>query len=65
MEITINVRNVYGQEVAYPACVSSKRFARIAKTRTLTEDTLYQIKQLGYRVRIQRTMGKFEYLAQQ
>lgn len=48
MKITIQLRNVYGTYKAYPVCDRAKAFARIAKTSTLTPDTLKDIDALGY-----------------
>ncbi len=50
MEIKITVRNIYGALTIYPACETARKFARIARTKTLTFETLEQIRSLGYRV---------------
>lgn len=46
--ITVQVKNVYGEDKVYPVCEKAKLFAEIAGTKTLTESTLKKIKQLGY-----------------
>jgi hypothetical protein len=47
MEIFVNVKNVYGNTLYYPACEKSKIFAEIAGSKTLTLDTIEQIEKLG------------------
>ena len=54
MEITIKLRNNYGQQVAYPACEHSELFAAIADTKTLTARTLNLIKTMGYTINIEQ-----------
>ena len=49
-QITVTVRRVYGNPVIYPACDQARQFARIAGTKTLTLDTLRQIRALGYTI---------------
>ena len=48
MELTVKVRNNYGTEVIYPTCEVGEAFARIAGTKTLTDQTRLIMKQLGY-----------------
>lgn len=50
-EITVEVRDVYGQMKYYPHCADAKVFAAIAGTRTLTEQTLRRVMKLGYKVK--------------
>ena len=54
--ITVEVRDVYGQTMYYPACDEAKLFAQIAGTKTLTLDVLNKIKALGYGVTATRTV---------
>ena len=54
--ITIEVRDVYGQVKFYPTCDSAKLFADIAGTKTLTADALKKIEALGYVVTATRTI---------
>jgi len=51
-KITIERRDQYGAPVFHPVCTQAKLFARIAKTKTLTLDTLAHIKALGYQLEI-------------
>ena len=50
MKIRVQIRSVYGVENVYPVCDNAQCFARIARTKTLTVDTLAQIKALGYAI---------------
>ena len=50
MSITIQTRNVYGNEVHYPICDKAQGFAQIAGTKTLTVQTLKLIQMLGYEI---------------
>lgn len=52
MQITIEIKNQYGNERIFPACPTAAIFAGIAGTKTLTRDNLAAIKALGYEVRI-------------
>ena len=46
--IEVQIKNVYGNEVVYPLCFVGKSFALIAKTKTLTDETIQIMKELGY-----------------
>lgn len=50
MEIKVQVRSVYGNDLVYPACPDAKRFADIAGTKTLGHGVLCLIEALGYTV---------------
>lgn len=50
MQITIEVRSVYGTTKVYPACEKAKTFAQIAGTKTLSHFTLCAIESLGYTI---------------
>jgi len=54
MNIYVNERSVYGNTMVYPACDKAKAFANIAGTKTLTFETIAEIKILGYDVLIQQ-----------
>ena len=51
MKIEVIIEPQYGRWVYYPACKDAKVFAEIAGTKTLTENTLVQIKNLGYEIK--------------
>lgn len=48
MQITVEVKNVYGVINVYPTCHVGDTFAAIAGTKTLTDQTRALMKQLGY-----------------
>jgi hypothetical protein len=50
MQITIELKWNYGSCAFYPACETSKQFALIAGTKTLTQDALRIIKAMGYTI---------------
>jgi hypothetical protein len=52
MELLIEVRNVYGNEMIYPANDAARTFASIAGTKTLKRDTLKKAQSLGFTVRV-------------
>ena len=46
MILLLAIREVYGKQIAYPANDTAELFARIAGTKTITQDTLELINQL-------------------
>jgi len=52
MQILVTLKSVYGETKCYPACDKAKGFAQIAGTKTLTQDTLRAIKELGVDIKI-------------
>ena len=50
MSITIELKWQYGNCAFYHLCETSKRFAQIAGTKTLTQDALRIIKAMGYTI---------------
>lgn len=50
--ITVEIKDVYGSRVVYPACESAKSFARIAGTKTLTPAALREIEALGFGIEV-------------
>lgn len=50
--IQIEIRNVYGNTVAYPVDTQAKVFAAIAGHKTLTRSTLQGVLSLGYSVQV-------------
>jgi hypothetical protein len=50
MTITIELKWQYGNCAFYPLCETSRRFAQIAGTKTLTQDALRIIKAMGYTI---------------
>lgn len=52
MQVTIEIKHIYGMKTIYPACEVSKRFAQLAGTKTLTPKSLIHINALGYTIAI-------------
>lgn len=52
MEITVEIKNVYGVQTVYPVCDQAKFFAALAGTKTLTTQAVKLIKQQGYSLRV-------------
>lgn len=51
MNIEIKIKDVYGNQMIYPACEKARLFATIAGTKTLTHATLCLIERLGYEIK--------------
>lgn len=49
-QISVTIRQVYGNETIYPACRTSAFFAALAGTKTLTDDALRLIAANGYEI---------------
>jgi hypothetical protein len=58
MCIKVKLAQQYGQEVIQPVCDKAKLFALMVGTKTLTRQTISQIKTLGYRVEVMPTEPK-------
>lgn len=58
MQIEVQLKQQYGQEVVVPICIAAKLFAQVAGTKTLTRPTIELVKQLGYRVVVAPTEPK-------
>jgi hypothetical protein len=52
MQIIIQIRSVYGNNLAYPMCENSKTFARMLNSKTINRRTLYDIEHLGFTVMV-------------
>ena len=52
MDISVQIKSVYGRDLVYPVCKRAMAFATIANTDTLTQQTIDQIKLLGYRIMV-------------
>jgi hypothetical protein len=53
MNITVRIKNVYGEDKVYPVCNAAKTFAELAGTTTLTARAVSLIKQLGYTINVE------------
>ena len=48
MELEVQIKNLYGRDVIYPVCEKAQLLTRLSGNRTLTEEAIAVIKQLGY-----------------
>jgi hypothetical protein len=58
LEITIHIKNVYGEDKAYPVCEKAKLFTDIAGTKTLRPADLNYIQALGYKITVKQQQVK-------
>ena len=49
-KIQVIKKNVYGNDLIYPACKESKFFIELTGRKTLTLDDLKKIKEYGYEI---------------
>ena len=54
MNITVEIREVYGQSKIYPVCDKAKIFADIAGTTTLLPRDIQRIQVLGFEVLVKQ-----------
>jgi hypothetical protein len=54
MNITVEIREVYGQPKIYPVCDKAKIFADIAGTTTLLPRDIQRVQMLGYEVLVKQ-----------
>jgi hypothetical protein len=52
MQIQITAKQVYGNELLYPACDTSTIFCQLVRKKTLDIDDLLKIRKLGYEIKI-------------
>jgi hypothetical protein len=57
MDIRISERNVYGNEMLYPANPAAETLARIAGKKTLTMDVLRSARALGHTITVENARG--------
>ena len=57
--IQVAVKVQYGVERFYPICEASKIFARLTSSKTITEDSLKLIKELGYTIEVEQPQYSF------
>ena len=52
MDITVEIKNVFGNEAIYPVCAKALLLASLVGTKTLTRESIATIKDLGYVVNV-------------
>ena len=54
MNITVEIKDVYGQSKIYPVCDKAQTFAHIAGTTTLLPRDIQRIQMLGFEVLVKQ-----------
>jgi hypothetical protein len=54
MEITVEIRNVYGNKTVYPVCNNARLLCDLAGTKTFTRRIMDIVKKLGYTINIKQ-----------
>ena len=54
MNITVEIREVYGQSKIYPVCDKAQTFAHIAGTTTLLPRDIQSIQRLGFEILVKQ-----------
>lgn len=52
MNILIEVRQVYGNTLYYPACEKAKAFCQLTNAKTLSQSAIAIIRRLGYDIEV-------------
>ena len=52
-EITVKIKDVWGQERIYPMCEKGKLFSNIAGSKCLSRFDIEKIKRLGFEIKVQ------------
>ena len=53
IELKVKIKDVYGQELVYPACRLSRSFAALTQCKTLTRHAMDEIKSMGYKFTVE------------
>lgn len=51
-KIQVNIKNVYGQDLIYPACETAKNLTKLTGKKTLTPDAISIIKTMGFEIEV-------------
>lgn len=54
MQITVQVREVYGKKTVYPACQTAFTLAELTGQKTFSHRHLVAIEKLGYTINVQK-----------
>ena len=53
IELKVKIKDVYGQELVYPACTLSRSFAALTQCKTLTPHAMDEIRNMGYKFTVE------------
>lgn len=51
-QITVEIKNIYGNRMVYPACQESELLAKLAGAKTFTSQAMKILGDLGYTIHI-------------
>ena len=54
MEITVKIKNVYGNDLTYPVCEVAQKLIQLTGVKTFTKQHIAIIKSLGYVVKVEQ-----------
>jgi len=52
LQITLKTKSVYGNDLMYPVCETSQKFANLLNKKTFSHTDINIIKSLGYQITI-------------
>lgn len=61
-EITVKIKNVYGQDKIYPVCEHAQMFAELAGTKTLSDHSIRVIKKMGIKISLEELQPVHRYI---
>ena len=53
MEIKVRIKNIYGTECIYPACMTAIKLKALGSNKTFSQGDIETIKALGYAVNVE------------
>ena len=53
MKITVRIKQVYGNPTVYPVCETAKALAALTGNKTLTNEAIRIIKNMGYTIAVE------------
>lgn len=56
--VKLQLRQVYGRDLYYPANVPAERFAKLTETKTFKPEQIDLIESLGYKIDVQPYKGE-------
>lgn len=54
MELTVKIKQVYGQDLIYPACNVSQAICRVAGRKTLSHNDIELLKGVGFTFKVEQ-----------
>lgn len=57
MTIDVTIKNVYGNEMIYPACETAEKFCELIGKKTFSQSDMMRINELGYTMNVVAALG--------